>query len=58
MVPIDGYWPKHVDDYEKHVVNEHPHKMAYPGPTPENVARALYIVEAIKEELKQSKRWR
>ncbi|MGH9988595.1 MAG: hypothetical protein ACRD8W_32080, partial [Nitrososphaeraceae archaeon] len=50
------YRPKHVDDYERHVVKEHPGKMAYPGPVPENVARALYIVEAIEAELKLRKR--
>ncbi len=52
------YRPKHVDDYERHVVNEHPRKMAYPGSTPGNVARALYIVESIEEELKLRKRRR
>lgn len=50
------YNPKHVDDYERHVAKEHPHKPGYPGSTPENVARALYIVEAIEEELKQRKK--
>ena len=51
-----GYRPKHVNDYERHVVKEHPGKIAYPGPTPQNVARALYIVEAIREELNLTKR--
>jgi len=50
------YRSKHADDYERHVVKEHPGKMAYPGPTPKNVSGALYIVEAIEEELKPRKR--
>lgn len=50
-----SYRPKHVDDYENHVVKKHPTKMAYPGPTPENVARALYIVESIEHELRDVK---
>ena len=47
--------PKHVNDYESHVVKYHPRKSAYPGSTPENVARALYIVESIEKELKEIK---
>ena len=39
------YRPKHVDDYERHVVREHQGKLAYPGPPPKNVAQALYTVE-------------
>jgi hypothetical protein len=49
------YRPKHLDDYERHIVKEHPRKMAYPGPTPLNVATALYIVESIEKELKDRK---
>lgn len=51
-----NFKPKHVDDYERHVVKFHPHKAAYPGPTPENVARALYIVESIEKELKEMRK--
>jgi hypothetical protein len=47
-----NYKPKHVDDYERHIDKNHPSKMAYPGSTPENVGRALYIVESIERELK------
>ena len=47
-----NYKPKHVDDYERHVAKLHPRRPAYPGPTPENVARAIYIVESIERELK------
>jgi hypothetical protein len=36
-----SYRPKHVDHYERHIIKEHPGKMAYPGPPPENVTRAL-----------------
>ena len=50
-----GFRPKHVDDYERHIVKNHPGKMAYPGPAPEKVARALYIVESIEKELKDRK---
>jgi hypothetical protein len=50
-----AYRPKQVDDYERHVVKRHPGKMAYPNPTPENVARILYIVESIGDEFKHSK---
>ncbi|MGC1134812.1 MAG: hypothetical protein WA941_18435 [Nitrososphaeraceae archaeon] len=50
-----GYRPSHVDDFERHVVKEHPGKIAYPGPAPEHLARALYIVDSNKEELKQEK---
>jgi hypothetical protein len=49
------YRPNHVDDYEKHIVKHHPGKMAYPGPTPEETARALYVVESIERELKEVK---
>jgi hypothetical protein len=42
------YRPKHVDDYERHIVIEHPGKMAYPGPPPENVTRALCRIEELK----------
>jgi hypothetical protein len=50
------YRPKHIDNYETHIIKEHPGKMAYPGPTPENVARALYIVESIASELGVTKK--
>ena len=50
-----NYRPKHVNDYESHIVKYHPGKAAYPGSTPENVARALYIVESIARELKDIK---
>jgi hypothetical protein len=50
-----GFGSKHIDDYERHVVRNHPGKMAYPCPTPENVASALYIVESIEKELKDTK---
>lgn len=51
-----AFRPKHVDDFERHVVKKHSGKPAYPGPAPENVARALYIVEAIELELKRTKK--
>lgn len=47
-----SFRPKHLDDYERHMVKKHSGKPAYPGPTPENVARALYIVESVRRELK------
>jgi len=50
-----GFRPKHVDDFETHVIKNHLGKSSYPGPTPENVARALYIVESIERELKDRK---
>jgi hypothetical protein len=51
-----AYRARHVSDYETHVVKRHPGKPAYPGPTPEKVARALYIVESIERELKEVKK--
>ena len=53
-----NYRPKHVDDYERHVIDTHPGKMAYSGSAPGNVAMTLYIVESIAEELKLRKRRR
>jgi len=50
-----GFRPRHVDDFETHIVKNHPGKTAYPGPTPVTVARALYIVESIEKELKDRK---
>jgi hypothetical protein len=51
-----SYQPKHQDDYERHVVNRHPHKAAYPGPCPENAAKALYIVQSIENELEKRRK--
>ena len=47
-----AYKPRHVNDYERHIIKEHQGKMAYLGPTPENLARAIYTAEAIEKELK------
>ena len=37
-------------------MNRHPHKAAYPGPCPENNARALHIVQSIENELEKRRR--
>lgn len=46
------YRPKHVDDFERHVVQGHPGRPAYLGPTPMNIAKALNIIETIEEDSK------
>ena len=51
-----GYIPRHVDDFETHIVTKHPGKLAYPGPTPVKVARALYIVQSIENELEKRRK--
>jgi hypothetical protein len=48
-----NFKPKHRDDYERHVVIKHHFKPAYPGPCPEDTARALYIVNSIEKELEK-----
>lgn len=48
--------PRHKEDYEKHIVMKHAGKMAYPGPCPEDTARALYIVQSIETELERRRK--
>ena len=50
------YRPKHKDDFESHIVQKHPGRLAYPGPCPLDTARALYIVESIERELEDRRK--